>query len=334
MINQRIPEYFEKIFTVTTAVKNNEEATYRQALVQTLATLIAGELSQADIEQLSSDSQTALSDLQTVDWSSLSFSDRRNILQLLVLKADREDKTPANQQLTPDGIGYLLGELIYQTTQIKEDARVTDMVVGTGNLLWTVEETLNRHELKMIGTGIDNDNQQLALASVTGEALHDQESALFLGDVVDLAADAITPAPIVIGDLPIGYYPQAAPTGFVTSLSSEAGKSYAHYLMIEKSLDLVSDDGWIYLVVPADLLAGPNHEAILKLLSQKAQLKAFLALPSEYFKNQERAKALLVLRKPGVGPKTEVLMGQYPSVKDPQALQEFLQDIAAWGKLK
>lgn len=334
MINQQIPEYFDKIFAVVEKLQNEEKTTYRQSLVQTLSTLVAGDLTAADKNQLSEASQNALASLQSINWSALSFSDQRNVLQLTLLKADRQDKVPANDQLTPDGIGYLLGDLLYQTANLTAESTIMDMVVGTGNLLWTVEETLKRHDLTVHEAGIDNAETQLALASVTGEALHQEQTPLFLGDVVDLAPDAVDPVDVVIGDLPVGYYPGVGPADFVTTLSPDAGKSYAHFLMIEKSLDLIKDDGWVYLVVPADLLTTANHEAILKLFSQKAQLKAFLPLPAEYFKNQERAKALLVLRKPGVGPKQEVLMGQYPSVKNPEALQEFLQDIKAWGKLK
>jgi len=71
----------------------------------------------------------------------------------------------------------------------------------------------------------------------------------------------------------------------------------------------------------------------LKFLTQKAQLKAFLQLPAAFFKDPRAAKAILVLRKHGVGRHGEVLMGQYPPLKDIEALQKFLQDIKAWVKL-
>ncbi|USS91784.1 class I SAM-dependent methyltransferase [Fructobacillus americanaquae] len=334
MINRQIPAYFEKIDRAVMTVKDQEKTTNRVALVMALERLNKKEILSSDHDQLAADSKKALQSLEEVDWTSLPFSDRRNILQLLVLKADREDKLPANLQLTPDGIGYLLGELIYQTANPNEQTSITDMVVGTGNLLWTIVESFSRHGLSATdSTGIDNDESQLALASELATALQEDPTLLF-GDVISLAKEKIAPADVVIGDLPIGYYPQAAPESFVTAFSEQDGKSYAHYLMIEKSLDLVKDDGWIYLIVPNDLLTGSRHESILKLFSKKAQLKAFLTLPAEYFQNQEQAKAFLVLRKKNALPKQEVLMGQYPSVKDQKALQEFLQDIRAWGKLK
>ncbi|CAK1229602.1 class I SAM-dependent methyltransferase [Fructobacillus tropaeoli] len=334
MINRQIPAYFEKIDQAVVTVKNQEKTTNREALVMALERLNKKEILSSDHDQLADDSKKALQSLEEIDWTTLSFSDQRNILQLLVLKADREDKVPANLQLTPDGIGYLLGELIYQTANPSEQTSIADMVIGTGNLLWTIVESFSRHELSIHDlTGIDNDEGQLDLASELAAALK-EDPTLFLGDVVGLKKEEVAPADVVIGDLPIGYYPQEAPENFVTAFSEQDGQSYAHYLMIEKSLDLVKDDGWIYLIVPNDLLTGPRHESILKLFSQKAQLKAFLSLPAEYFQNQEQAKAFLVLRKKDALPKQEVLMGQYPSVKDQKALQEFLQDIQAWGKLK
>ncbi|CAK1225044.1 class I SAM-dependent methyltransferase [Fructobacillus evanidus] len=334
MINRQIPAYFEKIDQAVVTVKNQEKMTNRAALVMALERLNKKEILSSDHDQLADDSKKALQSLEEIDWSSLLLSDQRNILQLLVLKADREDKVPANLQLTPDGIGYLLGELIYQTANPSEQMSITDMAVGTGNLLWTIVESFSRHDLQGHRlTGIDNDEGQLSLASELAVALK-QDPTLLFGDVIGLSEEGESPADIVVGDLPIGYYPSKAPENFVTAFPEQDGQSYAHYLMIEKSLDLVKDDGWIYLIVPSDLLTGPRYESILKLFSQKAQLKAFLSLPAEYFQNQEQAKAFLVLRKKDALPKQEVLMGQYPSVKDQKALQEFLQDIQAWGKLK
>jgi len=85
--------------------------------------------------------------------------------------------------------------------------------------------------------------------------------------------------------------------------------------------------------LPANVMMGDQAKDLLKFLTQKAQLKAFLQLPAAFFKDPRAAKAILVLRKHGVGRHGEVLMGQYPPLKDIEALQKFLQDIKAWVKL-
>ncbi|MBS9338757.1 class I SAM-dependent methyltransferase [Fructobacillus sp. M2-14] len=339
MTKVNVPEIFQQIQNVVDQVVSEEKVNVRQALIQTLATLNEQKLSDKDKEMLSENSQKALGELFKLDWSSFSYQDKRHILQLLVLKADKEDKVPANNQLTPDGIGYLLGDLVEKTANLNkkngEVATLTDMTVGTGNLLWTVQETLAKKDIKVQASGIDGSEEQLALASVLADLLGEDETELFLGDVVSLPKNELQPADAVIADLPIGYYPNEAPEGMVTAFSKEKEdeKSYAHFLMIEKSLDLIKEDGWAYLVVPANLLSAEKRESILKLLSTKAQLKAFLTLPQGFFKNKNQQKAILVLRHQNAQPKTEVMLGQYPSVKESQALEEFLQDLGDWGKL-
>ncbi|MDD9138616.1 class I SAM-dependent methyltransferase [Fructobacillus sp. CRL 2054] len=335
MTKVNIPEQFQTIDSVVQRVKASEQVSSRQALVQTLATLHEQELSAEDKEIFSADSQLALKELFSINWASFSFQERRHILQLLILKADKEDKVPANEQLTPDGIGYLLGDLVAKTANLEkpehEAATVTDMAVGSANLLWTVQEVLQAKNDSVKTVGIDTVDSQLALASVTADLLNDNQADFFLGDVVDLPKDELIPADVVIGDLPIGYYPKEAPAGFVTAFKED--KSYAHFLMIEKALDLIKQDGWAYLVVPADILSGAHHESILKLFAQKAQLKAFLTLPQAYFQKKEQQKAILVIRHSDAKPKSEVMLGQYPSVKESKALEEFLQDLGDWGKL-
>ncbi|MBS9335654.1 class I SAM-dependent methyltransferase [Fructobacillus papyrifericola] len=335
MTKVNIPEQFQAIDQVVNTVKKSEGVSQRQALVQTLATLQEERLTEKDKEVLSADSQLALKELFTIDWSAFSFQEKRHILQLLILKADREDKVPANDQLTPDGIGYLLGDLVAKTANLeKKDgqvATVLDLAVGSANLLWTVQEVLQAKKSAIKTAGIDIADSQLALASVTADLLADNQADFFLGDVIGLPDGELLPADVVIGDLPIGYYPNEAPKGMVTAFADE--KSYAHFLMIEKAVDLLKEDGWAYLVVPADILSGNKHESILKLFAKKAQLKAFLTLPASFFQQQNQQKAILVLRKHGAKPTTEVMLGQYPSVKESQALEEFLQDLGDWGKL-
>ncbi|ETI97556.1 MAG: hypothetical protein Q611_LSC00401G0008 [Leuconostoc sp. DORA_2] len=106
-----------------------------------------------------------------------------------------------------------------------------------------------------------------------------------------------------------------------------------HQLLIEKSLDFLTPDGWAYLLVPADVLSGTDSKKLLGMLTAKAQIKAFLQLPNNFFQNQSAAKAILVIRKKQAENTGDILMGQYPPLKDVDNLKKFLQDIKAWVKL-
>ncbi|MDF7637375.1 class I SAM-dependent methyltransferase [Leuconostocaceae bacterium ESL0958] len=330
MVNQKIPKYFDIIFQAVTAVQQEKNVRFQQALVWVLATKNAGQPidAVADVTKRTAADLTAVLDLNFV---ALSYADRRNILQLLALKVDVEDQLPVNEQITPDGIGYLLAELIHQTAPIKDQDLVLDFAVGSGNLLNTIKESLAKYDQHVTLMGIDRSQEQLDLATVFDELLNDTPSPLFLGDSIALEPGELAPAPIVVADLPVGYYPGPLQQDYLTAF--QKGPSYAHFLMVEKALDLVTADGFVYLLVPADLLTGNQHEKILQMFAQKAQLRAFLTLPKDFFKSDQSKKALLVLQQKATGQKGQVMLGEYPSIKEPAALQEFLQDISAWGKL-
>jgi site-specific DNA-methyltransferase (adenine-specific) len=261
-----------------------------------------------------------------MDWSLLSPAEKRKALQLAVLKANREDQTPANYQITPDGIGYLLADFINQTARLRDNDTIIDMNVGSGNLLWTINEML---DVTVKRIGIDNDETQLALASATDEIINSDETTLYKEDTISI--EEPPKAKVVIADLPVGYYPLQPSDKFITR--NQNGRSFVHHLLIEKSLDFVADDGWIYLLVPANVLNGDEAKKVLQFVTSRAQLKAFLQLPNEFFQEVRAAKAILVLKKQRTK-NNEVLMGQYPSLKDLKSLQNFLQEIKAWVKLE
>ena len=79
---------------------------------------------------------------------------------------------------------------------------------------------------------------------------------------------AITEAPkakAVIADLPVGYYPLQPSEKYDTQATT--GRSFVHQLLIEKSLDFVTDDGWVYLIVPANVMTGEQAKSLLKFAS-------------------------------------------------------------------
>lgn len=329
MTQDKIAQYFDALTTRSQALAQDTAMSLTAALTEVLEDLasgqvqyVAGKPTPAVAEQI----QTLIAQL---DWQHMGTSDLRKTLQLAILKANRDDKTQANHQITPDGIGYLLADFLMQTAQLKTGDTVLDMTVGAGNLLYTVNDVLKMNGLDIQRVGIDNDESQLALATAVDQLLHQGTTTFYQEDVV-----AITEAPkakAVIADLPVGYYPLQPSEKYYTQATT--GRSFVHQLLIEKSLDFVTDDGWVYLIVPANVMTGEQAKSLLKFLTHQAQLKAFLQLPAAFFKDARAAKAMLVLRKYGVGQQGEVLMGQYPPLKDIDGLKKFLQDIKAWVTL-
>ncbi|WEV54812.1 class I SAM-dependent methyltransferase [Leuconostocaceae bacterium ESL0723] len=331
MLNKVIPQYLDTIWSAVTDLKDDTKVGATQALTEVLASVNANQMTVADANLVSEETQHQIQTVIDLDWNSLSYADKRNLIQLAILKAEQADGIQANEQLTPDGIGYLLGDLIYQTAQPKSGEALTDLTVGSGNLLWTVDEVLRSHDVHLKRLGFDNNPEQLGLATVADELLHSDETDLYQADVIALPGEEIPPADLVIGDLPVGFYPVSLEQNFVTS--PKDGKPFAHFLLIEQALKAAKESGWVYLIVPSNLFEGADASRILTYLASHAQLQAFLKFPTDFFKNQAASKAVLVIRHKGQAPEREVLMGQYPSLKDPQAFESFLQEIKGWVKL-
>lgn len=70
MTKVQIPEIFQQIQNVADQVVSEEKVNYRQALIQTLATLHEQKLSEKDQEMLGEKTQEALKGLFEIDWAS------------------------------------------------------------------------------------------------------------------------------------------------------------------------------------------------------------------------------------------------------------------------
>ncbi|MGR8824224.1 class I SAM-dependent methyltransferase [Leuconostoc mesenteroides] len=325
MTQEKIAQYFDVLTSASQSLVKDTNISYIDALIEILED-INSQTVHREFDKPSNDVVQIIQSTIDMDWSLLSPAEKRKALQLAVLKANREDQTPANYQITPDGIGYLLADFINQTAGLRDNDTIIDMNVGSGNLLWTINEML---DVTVKRIGIDNDETQLALASATDEIINSDETTLYKEDTISI--EEAPKAKVVIADLPVGYYPLQPSDKFITR--NQNGRSFVHHLLIEKSLDFVADDGWIYLLVPANVLNGDEAKKVLQFVTSRAQLKAFLQLPNEFFQDARAAKAILVLKKQRTK-NNEVLMGQYPSLKDLKSLQNFLQEIKAWVKLE
>lgn len=325
MTQEKIAQYFDALTSASQSLVKDTNTSYIDALIEILED-INSQTVHREFDKPSNDVVQIIQSTIDMDWSLLSPAEKRKALQLAVLKANREDQTPANYQITPDGIGYLLADFINQTAGLRDNDTIIDMNVGSGNLLWTINEML---DVTVKRIGIDNDETQLALASATDEIINSDETTLYKEDTISI--EEAPKAKVVIADLPVGYYPLQPSDKFITR--NQNGRSFVHHLLIEKSLDFVADDGWIYLLVPANVLNGDEAKKVLQFVTSRAQLKAFLQLPNEFFQDARAAKAILVLKKQRTK-NNEVLMGQYPSLKDLKSLQNFLQEIKAWVKLE
>ncbi|MEB7857193.1 class I SAM-dependent methyltransferase [Staphylococcus xylosus] len=252
--------------------------------------------------------------------------DRRKAFQFAYLSLMQNEDIQANHQITPDSIGLILGFLSERFLKNSEEMHIADLASGAGHLSASVHEVLSDHTLMHHLVEVD---PVLSRVSV--------HLANFLEIPFDVyPQDAIMPLPfedadVVIGDLPIGYYPvddrsQEMALGFAE------GHSYSHFLLIEQAITAMKPSGYAFLVVPSNIFEGEDVKQLQNFIATETEMQAFLNLPATLFKNEKARKSILVLQKKetNVTKSVEVLLANIPDFKSPQQFQGFLQDLNAW----
>ncbi|WP_204180441.1 MULTISPECIES: class I SAM-dependent methyltransferase [unclassified Staphylococcus] len=252
--------------------------------------------------------------------------DRRKAFQFAYLNLMQKEDVQANHQITPDSIGMILGFLAERFLKNKDEFHVADIASGAGHLSASVHEVLTEHTIMHHLVEVD---PVLSRVSV--------HLANFLEIPFDVyPQDAIMPLPfedadVVIGDLPIGYYPVDERSKEM-QLGFEEGHSFSHYLLIEQAVTTLKTSGYAFLVVPSNLFESTNVKQLQNFIATETEMQAFLNLPSTLFKNEKARKSILILQKKetNVTKPVEVLLANIPDFKSPQQFQAFLQDLNAW----
>lgn len=252
--------------------------------------------------------------------------DRRKAFQFAYLSLMQEENIQANHQITPDSIGLILGFLVQRFTQDKEELHVVDIASGAGHLSAAVKEVLTETTIMHHLIEVD---PVLSRVSV--------HLANYLEIPFDVyPQDAIMPLPleesdIVIGDLPIGYYPVDERSKEM-KLGFEEGHSYSHYLLIEQAVNALKGAGYAFLVVPSELFSGEHVKQLEKFITTETEMQAFLNLPPTIFKNEKARKSILILqkKKAEVTKPVEVFLANIPDFKNPQQFQGFITELNQW----
>lgn len=251
--------------------------------------------------------------------------EKRKAIQLAILKGMRKSSQP-NHQMTPDALGMLVAFLVKELHEDKKDIRLFDPAVGTGNLLFTVANYLGDTNKQLYGSEVDE--LLIQLASQTAELLN-QPVELFLQD--SLRPLLLDPVDVVIGDLPVGFYPDDEYAA-TFELRGQQEHAYAHHLFIEQSMQYIKDGGRMIFLVPTDLFSSPEAATLHQFLSKQGRLEAVLQLPEELFKTKSAAKALIIIRK-DVGQKLakkDVLLARVPALSNRKGMELFFEKVRIW----
>ena len=254
--------------------------------------------------------------------------DRRKAFQFAYLSLMQEETIQANHQITPDSIGLILGFLVQKFTENNEELHVVDIASGAGHLSAAVNEVLKDTTIMHHLIEVD---PVLSRVSV--------HLANFLEIPFDVyPQDAIMPLPleeadIVIGDLPIGYYPLDE-RSHEMQLGFKEGHSYSHYLLIEQAITALKQSGFAFLVVPSNIFEDDNVKQLENFIATETEMQAFLNLPKTLFKNENARKSILILqkKKSNETKPVEVLLANIPDFKNPNQFQGFIGELNTWMK--
>lgn len=252
--------------------------------------------------------------------------DRRKAFQFAYLNQLQKEEVQANHQITPDSIGLILGFLVSQFQQEQSELHIADLGSGAGHLSATIHEVMTDYTLMHHLVEVD---PVLSRVSV--------HLANFLEIPFDVyPQDAIMPLPfedadVVVGDLPIGYYPNDSRSAQL-QLGFEEGHSFSHYLFIEQAVHAVKPSGYVFLVVPSLIFEGEHVKQLENFITTETEMQAFLNLPKNLFKNERAQKSILILQRKEqhVTTPVEVLLANIPDFKNPQNFQQFLSELTAW----
>jgi site-specific DNA-methyltransferase (adenine-specific) len=317
----------EQLFTLfnETALVLQEElsCTYLEALAETGENLFHGSILQEGLSELTV--KRLKKQYEGVHLEKFSNEEIRKAYQLVILKGMKENVQP-NHQMTPDTVGMLVGYLVDKF--IKQPSfRILDPVVGTGNLLTTVLNHLHK-EVDSIGAEIDD--LLLKLAYVNANL---QEHPIQLFNQDSLEPLFIDPVDAVIGDLPVGYYPNDLRAEDY-QLKADAGHSFSHHLFIEQSVRHTKPGGYLFFIIPNVLFEGEQASKLHEFFKDNIIIQALLQLPESMFKNKNAAKSILVLQKQGEGiiPPKQALLVNLPSLSNSVEIDKILSKIEVWFK--
>lgn len=324
-------ETIEKAVKQLQAAQNKLVETLDMAAIEALVIVFELMLGQDDDEWATlsaTDQANILADIQAADFDGMTPELKRQVLQLLLVATMREDGLQANYQVTPDAIGMWVGFVVEQFVTAGEPVKVTDLTVGSGNLLATVAQVLGQQKNEMTANGVENDDTMLTIASGMA-ALLGLDWQLTLADAV--ADQPAVNQDVVIADLPVGYYPSAVPTDFTTQ--ADDGLTYVHHLLIEQAIKALRPGGLAALIVPANLFESEQAANILKYLQgSDVFFQALLQFPEKLFTNEKAAKAILVLQRSGgdAVQATPVMLAWTPELTNVAENKNFVSEITAW----
>ena len=298
-------------------------------IIDEMAMLLVSEINMRYLDALIASSQNVLSAdvLQEVDvdteiklfaltkeLNQLEFSveEVRKALQLALLKGLKADNLSLDE-MTPDGVSYIIGFLVKHLINNKRDIKVADFMVGTGNLLTAVLNIVQAENPQIYG--VDTNYKRLELAKMLLD-MQDYNGQFY-------NQSSIQDMNIPVLDLILGDFPMID--------NSIKSADYLPYQMIENHLHYLKTGGYAIYIISNNFFSQPTAPQFHQTLSAKGKIRMLLQLPESMFKNNQIGKSILV-----VGDRSfdkEALIVALPNFNQQKNMESTLTKIEDWIKL-
>lgn len=297
----------ERIFNFIDTYAKSSDSLYLEAVIEACQKWIAGE----QVPSVTKD---------------ITKEEIRKGIQLAILQGMQKNAQP-HHQMTPDSIGMLIGYFVTKLIKNQQEITILDPAVGTGNLLYTV---MNSVDIKVEASGVEIDEILVRLAAVTANLLEQPVSFLIQDALRPLLID---PVDIVVSDLPIGFYPDDD-NGSNYRLMPAEGHAYAHHLFIEQSLNHTKLGGLGLFVIPANLFESEQASQLHQFFKNHVIIRAIIQLPETIFKSKAHEKSILIVQKKPEEKVAipEVLLAKVPPMTNKDAMASFIQQFDKWVK--
>lgn len=312
---------FNCLDEMTKQIEHEQETPYLDALAEAMETLFYGEPADEANDVFAHKLKEYVEKIEKTD---VSTTDLRKGIQLALLNG-MQQSTQSNHLITPEAVALLVGYISEKLLSKKETIRLFNIGSGAGNLLLTVLEVIQK---KYIAYAAEVDSTLIRIALHSAN-LQQKKVEFFHQDA--LRPLLLDPVDLVVGDIPIGYYPDDE-TAKDYELCNEEGHSYSHYLFIEQALNYTEPGGFVTLLIPDFLFATDESKRLHQFIHEHAQIIGLMRLPESSFKSKEQVKSIFILqkKKAEMNLVKQPLLVQFPSLNDAVKMENVLGQIDQW----
>lgn len=281
--NDRVDLFFESFDSACMALYEDIKINYLDALIRVGNDIVF----QVDDSKISEETYNKILGIYK-DLVNVSFTNEeiRMALELLIVKAFKHANLSLDI-LTPDVINYFLTMIIEMKFSGRKKISILDTLLGTANSLQAISNNLS---VKSELIGIEKEDYLIKLAQVSSN-LQNNEMKIYYFDALNQIDDLVD---VVIGDLNnCSYEVEKCENSYLF----EKGVKYFPYLLIEKRLDNIVDDGYFMFVIDNDFFKAENNQIFKEFLNERVTLMALIVLPQSLVREGCVGKSILIGKK-------------------------------------